>query len=232
MSLRPVHCCVTGTDTGVGKTIFASLLVNSLRKCGVHAVAVKPVSTGDRSDAAYLSMAQDGELTVDEVNPFHFPSPVAPMVAARIAGKPLHLAEVRQHIRAMESRCQCLIVEGAGGWKTPLGEGFSIADLCGARLGLVVVVAANRLGAIHHALCTLESVRRGVSLRSVVVLSGATQPDASSSTNAAILKEMLGNAFAGEVPHLSRLDPELPRLELVEKQSKKLLRQIRSLLFS
>src|SRR6185312_6066960 len=74
---------ITGTDTGVGKTIFTGLLVRHLREHGVHALAMKPFCSGGRGDVKLLRAMQDAELTENEINPFYFPKPVAPLVDAR-----------------------------------------------------------------------------------------------------------------------------------------------------
>src|SRR5579859_7771518 len=74
---------ITGTDTGVGKTVFTSLLLHHLRKSGVYALAMKPFCSGGRGDVWLLRAMQDGELSEEEINPFHFPEPVAPLVSAR-----------------------------------------------------------------------------------------------------------------------------------------------------
>ena len=74
---------ITGTDTGVGKTVLTALLVRFLRERGVKAVALKPICSGDRADARALRAAMDGALSLDEINPWHFRAPVAPLLAAR-----------------------------------------------------------------------------------------------------------------------------------------------------
>jgi dethiobiotin synthetase len=113
---------VTGTDTGVGKTVFTSLLLHHLRTTGCHALAMKPFCSGGRADVRLLRAMQDEELTEDEINPFYFPEPVAPLVSARQRHRAISLDEVVRQIQKIAARCECLLIEGSGGLFVPLGE--------------------------------------------------------------------------------------------------------------
>src|SRR5579872_3951430 len=111
---------ITGTDTGVGKTIFTGLLVRHLREQGVHALAMKPFCSGGRADVRLLRAMQDAELTENEINPFYFPEPVAPLVSARRRNRTIPLRKVVQRINEIAARCECLLIEGSGGLFVPL----------------------------------------------------------------------------------------------------------------
>src|SRR5258708_28833128 len=113
---------ITGTDTGVGKTVLTALLVKFLRECGVNAAALKPVCSGNRGDARKLFAAMDGALSLDEINPWHFRAAIVPLLAARRENKKVKLAQVLAHVRAMQRRFEILLVEGACGLLSPLGE--------------------------------------------------------------------------------------------------------------
>ncbi len=115
---------VTGTDTGVGKTILTGLLVHHLRSSGVHALAMKPFCSGGRADVRLLRAMQDGELAEDEINPFYFPEPIAPLISARQHKRAIPLAQVIQRIQEIAARCECLVIEGSGGLLVPLGMDF------------------------------------------------------------------------------------------------------------
>ena len=91
---------ITGTDTGAGKTVLTALLAQFLRARGVNAAALKPVCSGGRADARALRAAMDGALPLDEINPWHFRAPIAPLLAARRERRHVHLSEVMAHIRA------------------------------------------------------------------------------------------------------------------------------------
>src|SRR5882672_12907659 len=104
---------ITGTDTGVGKTVLTSLLARHLRERGVAVAALKPICSGGRADARALHASLDGALTLDEINPWHFRAPLAPLLAARQEQKRVTLREVTSHVRAIASRCEVILIEGA-----------------------------------------------------------------------------------------------------------------------
>src|ERR1700742_4055293 len=120
---------ITGTDTGVGKTIFTGLFVHHLRATGVHALAMKPFCSGGRGDVRVLRAMQDAELTEDEINPFYFPEPIAPLVSARQHKRNISLNEVLRRINKIARQCECLLIEGAGGLMVPLGEKYFVSDV-------------------------------------------------------------------------------------------------------
>ncbi|MCX7868575.1 MAG: dethiobiotin synthase [Terrimicrobiaceae bacterium] len=148
---------VTGTDTGVGKTFVTARLAAAQRARGLDTLALKPVCCGGREDAEILREACACELALDEVNPVWLPEPLAPAVAAR--GNPPRLEALEAWFQKLSAGRRSVLVEGAGGWLVPLAPGQTMADLA-VRLGLpVVIVVANRLGCLNHALLTLASVR-------------------------------------------------------------------------
>ena len=121
---------ITGTDTGVGKTVLTALLTQFLRERGVNAAALKPICSGGRDDAReIISPRWTATLSLDEINPWHFRAPIAPLLAARRERKRVRLSEVLAQIRAMQKRFDVLLVEGAGGLLSPLGENFNSRDL-------------------------------------------------------------------------------------------------------
>jgi dethiobiotin synthetase len=200
---------ITGTDTGVGKTVLTALLTRHLRERGVNAVALKPVCSGDRADARALHTASAGALTLDEINPWHFRAPMAPLLAARRERKRVALAGVLAHVRTMQNRFDVLLVEGAGGLLSPLGENFDSRDLIAALRATPMVVCPNRLGAVNQILLTLAALPRSASGRARVVLMSPSKPDASTSTNVTLLAEFLGAQRIFCLPRLGgRFDPE------------------------
>jgi dethiobiotin synthetase len=178
---------ITGTDTGVGKTVLTALLTRFLRQCGVNAVALKPICSGGRADARVLRAAMDGALSLDEINPWHFRAPISPLLAARRERKRVLLAGVLAHIRAMQKRFDVLLVEGAGGLLSPLGENFNSRDLILALRATPLVAAPNRLGAVNHILLTLAALPRGAAATARVVLMSPSKRDAAALTNAKML---------------------------------------------
>ena len=138
--------------------MLTALLARFLRERGVKVAALKPVCSGGRDDARALHAALDGALSLDEINPWHFRAPIAPLLAARRERKRVTLADVLAHVRAMQKRFDVVLVEGAGGLLSPLGENFDSRDLLTALRATPMVVCPNRLGAVNQVLLTLEAL--------------------------------------------------------------------------
>jgi dethiobiotin synthetase len=187
--MKRITFFITGTDTGVGKTVLTVLLAHHLRKCGVNAAALKPVCSGGRDDALALHAALAGALTLDEINPWHFRAPIAPLLAARREQRRVKLAEVLAHVRSMQKRFDVLLVEGAGGLLSPLGVNFNSRDLIAALRATPVVVCSNRLGAVNQVLLTLAALPRSAFRRARVVLVSPSKLDVAANTNAGLLAE-------------------------------------------
>jgi len=187
---------ITGTDTGVGKTVLTALLARYLRERGVNVAALKPVSSGDRHDARALGVALAGALALDEINPWHFRAAVAPVLAARREHKCVRLAEVLAYVQGMQKRFNVVLVEGAGGLLSPLGVSgsrnrayFNSRDLILALRATPVVVCPNRLGAVNQALLTLAALPPSIRAGARVVLMLPPHPDAASGSNAILLAD-------------------------------------------
>jgi dethiobiotin synthetase len=199
---------VTGTDTGVGKTLVACALVRGLRARGVDVGAMKPIETGVQAegprDALALRDAAGGGDALDTVCPQRFALPAAPTVAAAAEGRRVELGAVRRAFAALAARHACLVVEGAGGLLVPAAEGVSMADLAG-ELGLpLLVVARARLGTVNHTRLTLEvAAARRLALAGVVISHGSTPLTAAECENLAYLRVELGARLVGEIPSLA-----------------------------
>ena len=180
---------ITGTDTGVGKTVVTALLARYLRERGVRVAALKPMCSGDRGDARILWEAMGKTLALAEVNPWHLRAPLAPLLAARKERKRVSLPSVVQHVRSMAGQHEVTLVEGAGGLLSPLGEGFDSRDLIREVDALPLVVAPNHLGVINQVRLTIEALPR--LCRSHVVLISPVRANAASRTNDVLLGEFL-----------------------------------------
>ncbi|MEI7731310.1 MAG: dethiobiotin synthase [Verrucomicrobiota bacterium] len=193
---------ITGTDTGAGKTVLTALLLGYLRGRGRAALAVKPFCSGDRADVALLQQFQPGTLTEDEVNPWFFRQPVAPLVALRKAGKDVRLQAVLAHIHAVAKGCECLLVEGSGGLMVPLGEGYTVLDLINRLQCPVLLAAQNRLGCINHICLSLSVLKSVAGADGAVVLMGTKIPDVSTRTNRQLIAEKSGKFPVFTLPYL------------------------------
>lgn len=186
------NCFITGTDTGVGKTYVAALLIRALRQAGFDTVGLKPICCGDRFDAEILHAAADAEITLDDVNPVWFRVPASPYTASIVENRLPDLDQIRDRFIRIRAARRSLIVEGVGGWLVPICQDYSVADLA-AELALpVVVVAANRLGALNHTLLTVQAIQaRGLTCGGVILNNIVAEPDAATSTNRSVLEHLL-----------------------------------------
>jgi dethiobiotin synthetase len=198
---KPRLLFITGTDTGVGKTLLTGLTLTHLRRSGCHALAVKPYCSGGRGDATLLSALQDHELPMGELNPFFFPEPVAPLVSARWHRRSISLARAVTAIKRVARRCECLLIEGSGGLLVPLGEDYTVLELIEALEPEVIVAARNKLGTLNHTLLTVRALQ-SLKLRLKVVLMNSGAKDVSCRANAAVLAEWLAPVPFLEIPFL------------------------------
>ncbi len=150
---------ITGTDTNVGKTVLTALLLAHLRRRGMRALAIKPCCSGGRGDVELLGALQDHELEPDEMNPYFFSEPVAPLVAARKQRQKILLPDIVELVRRVARQCECLLIEGAGGLVAPLAEDGTALDLIRALNCETVVVTPNRLGVINHTVLTMLALQ-------------------------------------------------------------------------
>jgi dethiobiotin synthetase len=199
---------VTGTDTGVGKTVVACALVRGLRARGLDVGAMKPVETGvgpaGPEDALRLRAAAGGADVLDDVCPQRFALAAAPSVAAAAEGRAVEMWAIRRAFERLAARHDWVVAEGAGGLLVPLAEKLCMADLA-RELGLpLLVVARGSLGTINHTLLTLEAaVARGLSVAGVVISHPTGPLSPADASNLEALRRALRGALVGEIPPLA-----------------------------
>jgi dethiobiotin synthase len=203
---------VTGTDTGVGKTVVTAALAAAARAQGRRVAVVKPAQTGvapgepgDVDEVRRLSGVGD----VHELS--RFPDPLAPATAARRAGGTgVRAGHVAERVRSL-ARDGVVLVEGAGGLLVRLGEeGDTLADVASALRARVLVVVRAGLGTLNHAALTCEALRaRGLACAGLVVGAWPAEPDLAARCNLEDLADYTGEALVGRVPEgAARLSPE------------------------
>jgi dethiobiotin synthetase len=196
---------VTGTDTGVGKTVIAAALVTALRTCGVRALGFKPVETGVRagepSDSEVLATSS-GEDVAAARPLLQLAEPLAPALAAERAGVTIDPDAIEGRIKELRRDGYSLVVEGAGGVMVPLSWGYTVLDLAQACDFDAVVVARAGLGTLNHVAMTVMMLRsREIPIRGVVLNGRSAAPDLAESTNPATLARLLQGVRIIEVPN-------------------------------
>lgn len=207
---------ITGTDTGVGKTLVSAALAVALKKQGCTVGVMKPVETGvstskaDLADAARLRAVIDSKDRLEAVSPYRFTSPVAPLAAAQAERRAIDPDIIRKIYRLLADRYDSVVVEGVGGVLVPITPTTDVTNLI-ARLKLpVVIVGRSGLGGINHARLTIEALRRRKIPIAALILN-QTQPTRSKTariqerTTVELLQKQAEVPVLGPLPYQSGL---------------------------
>jgi dethiobiotin synthetase len=221
---------VTGTDTGVGKTVVAVALLRAMAGRGLRAVGMKPVASGSvhtvaglvNEDVVALTQASSIEAPPELVNPYCFQPAIAPHLAAAAAGAQISLARIVDAYHALAVGADCVVVEGAGGLMVPLNDRENFADLVSWLRLPVVLVVGMRLGCLNHALLTAEVLRqRGLTMAGWV----ANRIDADMAefdSNLETLADRIDAPLIGTLPFLpenTAVMAQFLRLELLDAEA-------------
>ncbi len=206
---------ITGTDTGVGKTLVACGLAALLRESGYKVGVMKPVETGCEEkngllfpqDAFYLKEASGCETPLEKICPYRFKEPLAPSMAAERKGVKIDISLLDKLYGEISSVHDVTLVEGAGGLLVPILPSFTYADLARLLKLPLLVVADNRLGVINHLLLTLEHAScRGLQVLGYVFIRLTSEPSLASETNREALVSLTAVPYLGEIPYIEDLE--------------------------
>lgn len=196
---------VTGTDTGIGKTVVSTALAAALAGRGRRVAVMKPAETGcrpDPEDALALAAAAQDVAPLTDVCPHQLPEPLAPMLAAERAGVVIDVDALVARARARAAAVDVLLVEGAGGLLVPLANGVTFADLAQRLAARVIVVVGSRLGAINHALLTFEALAQRHLPIAGYVVNRLGDGDVAIATNESLLAALTDVPRLGILPWL------------------------------
>lgn len=213
MTLRGIY--ITGTDTGIGKTLVASALLHAWRARGLRVAGLKPVASGcvlsaqgwRNDDALALQRASDPRPEYAHVNPHALPLPLAPELAARAAGIEVTLPPILDAYARLATQADGIVVEGVGGWAAPLSATLDQADVVRALQLPVLLVVGLRLGCLNHAYLSAHAI-----LADGCTLAGWVASDIDPSMEAAddnigLLAARLPAPCWGRLPHRAAPDP-------------------------
>jgi dethiobiotin synthetase len=210
---------VTGTDTGVGKTLVSCALLHAFAARGLRVVGMKPVAAGcdeadHNEDAKQLRAASNILASYGQINPYCFFHPIAPHLAAHKVGVRIDFGRIQTTLDELTSQADEVIVEGIGGFKVPLGEKQDSADLARQFKLPVILVVGMRLGCLNHALLTADSIAAyGLRLRGWVAnVLEADMPALRDNIKA--LEQRLEAPLLGVIEHQQLPDPRVVASQL------------------
>ncbi|UCD84197.1 MAG: dethiobiotin synthase [Deltaproteobacteria bacterium] len=211
---------ITGTDTGVGKTLVTAALASLLRAEGIDVGVMKPVESGCPrqkgklvpQDALFLREAAGSEDDLELINPCRLEAPLAPSLAAEREGVEINLGKLIECFQTLKERHDFILVEGAGGLLVPLKERYLVSDLVQLFQLPLLIVAASRLGAVNHTLLTTRCAQSlKIEIVGVILNNLEEEGDTASRSNPHLLPHLL------EVPLLCVI-PFIPRIHELKKE--------------
>jgi dethiobiotin synthetase len=205
---------VTGTDTGVGKTIISCGLAAELKGKKIDVGVFKPLLSGisryhPESDTSLLKQMSQTSLSYEDITPFEFEEPLAPYIAGKLEGKVVRIEDVLNHWEIIKQKHEYFIVEGAGGISVPLGESFLVSDLIKALQLPIIIVARPNLGTINHTFLTVQyATSIGLRVAGIVINGISDNPDLVEKTNPKIIEEICNVPILGITPKLKNITKE------------------------
>ncbi|HGF0772142.1 TPA: dethiobiotin synthase [Kluyvera georgiana] len=209
---------VTGTDTEVGKTVASTALLQAARLLGRRAVGYKPVASGSEmtdeglrnSDALALQRNSALPLRYEEVNPYTFAEPTSPHIVSADEQRPIEAGVLSAGLRALEAQADWVLVEGAGGWFTPLSPTLTLADWVRDEQLPVILVVGVKLGCINHAVLTAQAVQQAGLRLAGWIANDVVPPGRRHSEYLSTLQRMLPAPLLGEIPWLGESVDDRP----------------------
>ncbi|WP_185761648.1 dethiobiotin synthase [Enterobacter cloacae] len=202
---------VTGTDTEVGKTVASSALLQAARLQGKTTAGYKPVASGSEMTAQglrntdALALQRNSTLPLDyaAVNPYTFAEPTSPHIISADEGRPIAFSVLSDGLRALERQADWVLVEGAGGWFTPLSDELTFADWVQREQLPVILVVGVKLGCINHAMLTALAVQQAGLRLAGWIANDVVVPGKRHQEYLTTLRRALPAPFLGEIPWLA-----------------------------
>lgn len=213
MSEFPTGIFITGTDTGVGKTIITASIAYNLTQAGKKVAVMKPVQTGTiisgPTDLEFVQKVVGDDSGLGLSCPYSFPDPVAPLVASMLSGERIDIDLIKDTYSELTQENDTVIVEGAGGLLVPILEDYYMSDLAMDLNLPILIVSRPDLGTLNHTLLTLESAKRkGLQIAGIVISNYPWDPGIPEQTNPELLLSMTGENILGILPHDNSLSVE------------------------
>jgi dethiobiotin synthetase len=209
---------ITGTDTGVGKTVVAAAVIKAIHAQGTSVCGMKPVETGCTRvgnnlfppDGMFLKKVAGMDENINQITPYCFETSVAPSLASEMESKAIHIDTIIEKFQDLLKRYHAVVVEGAGGLLAPIKKDYFVIDLIKELKLPVIVVARPGLGTVNHTLLTVNyALKEGVRLAGVVInFTRRSEGTVAENTNPLLLQQLSPAPLAGVFPYLDNLDNE------------------------
>ncbi|MBC8286045.1 MAG: dethiobiotin synthase [Nitrospinae bacterium] len=220
---------ITGTDTGVGKTIVTACLATLFKSRGEDVGVMKPIETGvnpecsssANSDAKFLMEVTGTQDPLEYVCPFRLKMPASPYQAARFEGKELDPEKILERFRALQSKHSMMLVEGVGGLLVPITRRYNVVDLA-LQMGLpLIIVSRFQIGTLNHTLLTINAARQhGLKIKGVILnSSNEGELNAVEADQGSLIKEFSDVPILGTCPYINDLSSQGINQSLVLLQS-------------
>jgi dethiobiotin synthetase len=201
---------VTGTDTEVGKTVASCALLQAANRAGFRTAGYKPVASGSEmttdglrnTDALALQRNSGVALNYEDVNPYTFAEPTSPHIVSEDEGRPIDAHALSAGLQALSHKADWVLVEGAGGWYTPLAADWTFADWVQAERLPVILVVGVKLGCINHALLTAQAIAQAGLPLVGWIANDVIPPGKRHAEYLATLTRLLPAPLLGEIPFL------------------------------
>lgn len=224
---------VTGTDTGIGKTVVSAALIKTLRANGINACAMKPVETGCKringalipSDGAFLKQIAFMDDPIEHITPFCFETPAAPSVASEIEKRDIDIRLIRERFQGLQKKYQAVIAEGVGGLLVPIKRDYFVINLVRELALPLIVVSRPSLGTINHTLLTVNyALKEGIKVAGIII-NFNSRPDntVAEETNPMVLEKLSPVPVIGTFPYLENLEDETIEKAALKHLDRKIL---------
>lgn len=218
---------ITGTDTGVGKTVVTACLLSLFRKYRLDVGVMKPIETGVTrqalSDAEFLIKAAGTESALADVSPIRFKTPASPLQASRIEKRPIDIKLILQKFRDLADKHEYMLVEGVGGILAPITEKYLVIDLIRELRLPLIVVCRHTLGTINHTLLTVKTAQaKGITVHGIIFNQTTPKNSPIEKAQPALVSELTEVPIVGEFPYIKNISPASFTPKLLAKIEKNL----------
>lgn len=204
MKPLPKSIFITGTDTGVGKTVLTAALALCLKQAGLNVGVMKPVQTGARlqelADLKFIELATGNKYTGEDYSPYTFTHPLSPLTASVLEKRNICIERIKSAYKRLTNQHDIVLIEGAGGILVPITEGYYMSDLALDLNAPLIIATRPDLGTLNHTSLTSEYAHsRGVSVLGIVINNFPLEPGPAEKTNPGLLQKITGLPILGVI---------------------------------